>query len=74
MTFICQRDHNALQPFRLNNNPHLIFIGTINRQRKADWFTSTFYKIFSNLYPSINLEFREFAKHIITINEKSGLL
>ena len=28
------------------NIPHLIFIGTINQQRVADWFTSPFYKIF----------------------------
>ena len=52
-----------------SDNPHLNFIGTINRQRVADWFTSTFYKIFSNLYPNINLEFRQFAKHNITINK-----
>ena len=55
--------------FRRNNMPHLIFIGTINRQKMADWFTSTFYKIFSNKYPNIKLESRQFAKHNITINK-----
>ena len=47
------------------NIPHL----KIYRQIVADWFTSTFYKIFSNLYPNINLESRQFAKHNLTINK-----
>ena len=59
-----------MQRFRLINIPHLIFIGTIYRQRFADWFTSTFYKIFSNWYPNINLESRQFAKH----NKRKWLL
>ena len=60
---------HCAQRFRLNNIPHLIFIGTINRQRVADWFTSNFYKFFSNKYPIINLESRQFVKHNITINK-----
>ena len=36
-----RRYHNALQRFRLNSIPYLIFIGTI--RRVADWVTSTFY-------------------------------
>ena len=40
--------------------------------RVADWFTSTFYKIFSNLYPNMNLESRQFVKHNITKNKQSG--
>ena len=69
MTFIYQTVSQCIAAIQIERHSPFVFIGTINRQRVADWFTSTFYKIFSNKYPNINLESRQFAKHNITINK-----
>ena len=62
MTFIHQTVSQCIAAIQIEQHSPFAF-GTINRQRVADLFTSTFYKIFSNYYPNIKLESRQFAKH-----------
>ena len=74
MTFIYQTVSQCIAAIQIEQYSSFDFIGTINRQRVEDWFTSTFYKIFSNLYPNINFQSRQFAKHDIMINKQWSLV
>ena len=43
MTFIYQTVSQCIAAIQIERHSPFVFIGTINRQRVADWFTSTVY-------------------------------